>query len=142
MVLTLFGQSRVNWTLRITGLFLGHKLYLQGLEDIAIEWLTEKFPEVYELSIKNQIEKDGIPLPYQSVECKPPNLRDRNVYINEQFDFHYPNPENFLTASDLDLELEEVLKGVFINMTHENKEKPTKDDVVSLGIGKNTTYLK
>ncbi|MHA1298232.1 MAG: hypothetical protein ACTSO9_02180 [Candidatus Helarchaeota archaeon] len=142
MVGTLFGLPRISWTLRITGLFMGHKFFLQGLEDIAIEWLVEKFPESYEISVKNQIEEVGIPLPYQTVECQPPDLGNKAIYKSEEFDFKYPNPENFVKASDLDLELEEVLKGVYLDLTHEHKEKATHDDIISLGIGRDTTYIK
>ncbi|MHA1382832.1 MAG: hypothetical protein ACTSR3_03640, partial [Candidatus Helarchaeota archaeon] len=47
MIRTLFSLPRPSWTLRITGLFLGHKFYLNGFEDIAVNWLKDNFPEVF-----------------------------------------------------------------------------------------------
>ena len=142
MVNTLFGLPRDSFSLRITGLFLGHKYYLQGLEKIAIDWLIEKFPEAYELAIKKQIEEDGVPLSWQTVECKTPKLSDSNTYETENFEFKYPKPENFIKASDLDLEFDEVLKGVYLDITHEHKDKVTHDDIISIGIGRDSQYLK
>ncbi|MHA1378114.1 MAG: hypothetical protein ACTSRG_07005 [Candidatus Helarchaeota archaeon] len=142
MINTLFGLPRHSWTLRITGLFLGHKFYLNGFEDIAVDWLKDNFPEVFDIAIKDQIEVEGIPLPWQTLECKPPNLKNKKVIQNENFDFKYPKPEQFLKPSDLDLNLEDILKGVFLDITHETKEKITKDLIISQGIGKDTVYLK
>ncbi|MFX1450289.1 MAG: hypothetical protein ACFFCM_05580 [Promethearchaeota archaeon] len=142
MVKTLFDMPRISWTLRITGLFLGHKFYLQGLEDIAIEWMKENFPELFEIGVKEQIEKEGIPLPWQTLGCTIPDLKDPNVYANESFEFKYPNPEQFLKPADLDMSLEDVLKGVFLDITHETKEKVTKEHILSQGIGRDTVYLK
>ncbi|MHA1382833.1 MAG: hypothetical protein ACTSR3_03645, partial [Candidatus Helarchaeota archaeon] len=96
----------------------------------------------FEISIRSQIEDEGIPLPWQTLECQPPNLKDKKVIQNEDFNFKFPNPEQFLKPSDLDLSLDEILNGVYLDVTHETKEKVTKDHIISQGIGRNTIYVK
>jgi hypothetical protein len=134
-------MTRPQWTARICGLMTGHKLYLQGMENVMINWLSDKFPEVYNEILKESIEKIGIPLPIQTLECQPPHLKDKQVSVSENFAWHYPRPKEFIFPDDLELGFDTFLKGVFLNVTHETTEKVTRSHILSYGIGKNTKLV-
>ncbi|MHA1651537.1 MAG: hypothetical protein ACTSYB_15205 [Candidatus Helarchaeota archaeon] len=138
---TLFMMSRQQWTSRICGLMTGHQLYLQGMEDIMTNWLQENFPELYHDVLKEHIEKNGIPPPAQTLECQLPNLKDKKTYETENFDWHYPNPQDFIKLEDLEIDFDTFIKGVLLNVTHETNEKVTKAHIISYGIGRNTRFV-
>ncbi|NVM54473.1 MAG: hypothetical protein HWN66_12285 [Candidatus Helarchaeota archaeon] len=140
MVNTLFLMQREQWTMRICGLTTGHKLYLQGHENIVTDWMLEKFPEIYNEVLKEHIEKNGVPTPVQTLECQLPNLRDKSVYEREDFAWYYPHPENFIKLDDLGIDFKTFIKGIFLDVTHETTEKVTGSHIISYGMGRNTKF--
>ncbi|NVM54474.1 MAG: hypothetical protein HWN66_12290 [Candidatus Helarchaeota archaeon] len=141
MVNTLFMMSRAQWALRICGLSTGHKLYLQGLEDVITDWMLEKFPEIYNEILKELIEQRGVPRPSQTLECQVPNLKDGSIYEREEFDWKYPRPDDFIRLEDLGIDFDQFIKGVFLDVTHETTEKVTGSHIISYGIGRNTEFV-
>jgi hypothetical protein len=141
IVHTLFMMTRQGWTARINGLMLSHQLYLQGMEDIMMDWLRGKFPELFNEVLKESVEKTGIPPPAQTLECILPNLKDKTVYKSEEFAWQYPNPQEFIKLEDLELDFETFIKGVLLNVTHETTGKITKSNILSYGLGRDTTFI-
>ncbi|MHA1832208.1 MAG: hypothetical protein ACTSWR_11800, partial [Candidatus Helarchaeota archaeon] len=85
----------------------------------------------------------GIPMPYLSIEASPPNpKKDKKVYSEELFDWYYPSKEDFFTIEDIGINLGEAVKGVLLDVTHETKRKANKEDVLSVGLGTKTKFLK
>ncbi|MDD1776692.1 MAG: hypothetical protein LUQ65_00880, partial [Candidatus Helarchaeota archaeon] len=142
LINTMAVMGRKPFALRLAGLATGHQLYLQGLEEVGIEWLTKNFPEIWELSFKDQLLKVGIPPPSQTLECKLPNTKDKKTYQESKFDWVYPNPKEFIQLEHLGITYEEALHGAFTDITHESTGPFTHNNVVSLGLGKNTKVLK
>ncbi|MHA1269924.1 MAG: hypothetical protein ACTSPY_09090 [Candidatus Helarchaeota archaeon] len=136
-------MGRREWMLKFNGLITQHQLYVQGLEDIALEWLQNHYPEVWDLIFKEQLIKDGIPMPYLSIEAKPPNpKKNKNVYPNELFDWYYPSKNDFFTIDDINMSMDEAVKGILLDVTHETERKATHDDIISTGLGVKTKFLK
>ncbi len=141
MIKTLLMMRREDWVLRITGLMYRHYLNWQGLEELAINWLKERFPELLSFSLR--IWDEGIPYPIQTINSSPPDLKDPKVCRRQLFDWIYPFPDRSITPSDLGMDIEEVLKGVFLNVTHETlpSENINPSHIISIGTGLGTKIV-
>ncbi|MHA1298231.1 MAG: hypothetical protein ACTSO9_02175 [Candidatus Helarchaeota archaeon] len=141
IIKTLLMMRREDWILRLTGLMYRHYLHWQGLEEFAINWLKENFPDIFSFNLR--IWEKGIPYPVQTLSSSPPNLKDPKVCRRQLFDWIYPYPERTIRPSHLGMEMEEVLKGLFLNITHETP--PTEDinpsHLISIGTGLDTKIL-
>ena len=142
LINTMAVMGRKAFALRLAGLSTGHQLYLQGLEEVGIEWLTTNFPEVWELAFVKQLKEVGIPPPSQTLECKLPNTKDKKTYQESKLDWIFPNPEEFINLDTLGITFEEALQGVFTDITHESSGPFSHDNIVSLGLGRKTQVLK
>ena len=139
---TIISTGRLGWQLKINGLFSGHKLYLLGMEDEILDGLKENYPEFYHCGFISCTSTTGIPRPLQTIKSIPPNLKNKRTYRNESFDWIYP--DGWIKLEDLEMECEEMLKGVLLDVTHETalEEKITSKDIISQGIGTNTILRK
>ncbi|MHA1253749.1 MAG: hypothetical protein ACTSRP_27535 [Candidatus Helarchaeota archaeon] len=136
-------MGRREWMLKFNGLITQHQLYVQGLEDVALDWLQNHYPDVWDLIFIGQLERDGIPMPCISIDASPPNpKKNKKVYSENLFDWNYPSKDYFFTIENLELSLDEATKGVLLNATHETERKPNKDDILSIGLGTRTKFIK
>ncbi|MHA1276728.1 MAG: hypothetical protein ACTSQI_15315 [Candidatus Helarchaeota archaeon] len=142
MVHTLFMMSRVNWTLRICGLMTGHQLYIQGMEDIMLNWLREKFPELFNEVLKAHLEEVGVPTPFQTIGCQLPNLKDKKTYETEDFRWKYPNSQDFITPEKLEIDFNTFIQGALLDITHETTGPVSKSNILSYGIGYDTKFAE
>lgn len=142
LINTMAVMGRKPFALRLAGLATGHQLYIQGLEQVGIEWLTNNFPEIWSLSFKDQLLKVGIPPPSQTIDCKLPNTKDKKTYQESKFDWTFPNPKEFIQLDQLGVTFEEALQGVFTDITHDSTGPFTHNNIVSLGLGQKTKVLK
>jgi len=142
LIQTMAMMGREAFALRLGGLSTGHQLFIQGLEDTGINWLSNDYPEVWSLCFLKQLNEIGIPTPYQTTKCQLPKTKDKKTYKESNFDWIYPNPEEFIQLADLGITFDEAMKGVFTDITHESEGPFTKDNVLSMGIGKETKLLK
>jgi hypothetical protein len=109
--------------------------YVQPFEKFNFQLIKERVPEFFAI-YKDKIENEGIPFPIQTIKSKYPNLKKKDP--NTRFDKKYPNG-SFLKPSDLNMDLEEFLKGVYLNMNHETEPKKIDEsDILSTGIGRDT----
>ncbi len=142
LIQTMAAMGRKPFALRLAGLATGHQLYIQGLEEVGIQWLTKNFPEIWALAFEKTLKEEGIPQPSQTIDCKLPNTKDKKTFQESKFDWNYPNPKEFIQLKDLGITFEDALHGVFTDITHESKGPYNKGNVVSLGLGRNTKVLK
>jgi len=142
MINTMAMMGRKAFALRMAGLATGHQLYLQGLEKVGIDWLKNNFPETWSVAIERQLKEIGIPPPSQTIECQLPNTKDKKTYKESNFDWQYPNPDEFIQLDDLGITFDEAMEGVFTDITHESEGPFTKDNVISIGLGKDAKVLK
>lgn len=141
LILTMMQLGRPAFTTRFCGIATGHMLYIQGLEKTAIKWLSTDFPEVWQNAVIEQFER-GLPLPTHTLDCELPNLKDDRIYRESKFDWNYKDTENFLKLSKLDISIDEALKGILTDITHESKGPYSKSNVFSIGMGMNTKAIK
>ncbi|MHA1129700.1 MAG: hypothetical protein ACTSRC_17100 [Candidatus Helarchaeota archaeon] len=130
-----------------SGLFTEHRLYLHPIEREAHPLINRLVPEC--LSYINQKwEQKGMLMPYQTYNRVAPNTRDKNVYQvadenPEVLDTKFPNdPESRFGLDDIDMTYEEVLEGVYLDLTLESrKDDVSPDKIISRKYGRHTVFI-
>ena len=139
----MFGLDRPIWIERLTKALMENYLYLNYFEKEILESIKTRHYEVYDYYMRfysYQLEK-GIPIPSQTLQCKTP-LYDKETGTWKRMGFEYPAGAR-IYYRDLGLTFEEMLSGVLFDITHESKiEKVTRENIISLGHGLNTRYLR
>jgi len=139
---TLTFMSRRDFTLRLAGLSTGSQFSIQSIEEVGEIWLKDNFPEVWEISFINQV-KQGIPLPRHTVNCKLPDTKKKETYRDSLFDWKYPD-NNFLNLEELEgigISLDEVVRGIFLDIDHEFEGRPDRSKLISIGTGLKTQII-
>ncbi|MHA1130432.1 MAG: hypothetical protein ACTSQI_04600 [Candidatus Helarchaeota archaeon] len=139
----MFKLDRPFWMDRLTKALMSNQLYLNYIEKKIMESIKKTDYEVYDYFIRlfsYQLEK-GIVLPSQSMQAKTP-VFNKETGQWDSIGFEYPEgPRIFY--QDLGLSFDEALSGVLFDITHKSKiEKVTRDNIISLGHGINTRYLR
>jgi len=135
--------GRKGFLSRLAGLMCEDYLYLQGLGDYWIQWMTETIPEIYDITLRQRLEESGVPFPIQTANCQLPNLLDEATYERSDFNWVYP-PGNNIRSEDFGFSVEETLQGVYldVNMETDPNKKITSDNILSQGIGRATKIFK
>lgn len=132
-----FYKGRSEFCKMIASLTTNMDFYVQPFEPKNLELIRTRVPELFAI-YKNMIEKEGIPFPVQTINCKYPNIKSKDP--NLRFDKAYP-PGDFLTPADLGLTLEEFLSGAYLDVNHETPaRKIDASKIKSTGIGRNTVF--
>jgi len=143
----LFDMDRSNYTKRFTGLSSENKLCchtaqfpgLAGYEG-GYEFFT-LYPEAFELSFKRKWEDEGVPYPIQTLQTKVPDIKKGIPASTTGVEFKIPKGERIF-AEDLELSLEEAIRGVYLNFDHETKpRKANPEDVISKDCGVRTEII-
>ncbi|NVM52433.1 MAG: hypothetical protein HWN66_01935 [Candidatus Helarchaeota archaeon] len=140
LIATIIAMGRLGWQLKVNGLFSGHKLYLLGMEEEIKQGIKTDMPEFYHQAYISFTTTTGIPRPLQTITAVPPNLKDKATYENETFDWKYS--EGWIQLEDLGIDVDEMLEGVFLDVTHETplEEKIDSQKIISRGIGRTTKF--
>lgn len=140
MLQTMTYMGRESMTMKMIGLTHRAKLNILGVERKIYNWFKRELPETTEY-IRDSYEK-AVRLPKSTLECKPPNLKDKNVFENEQFEFHYEGEP--ITPADLELSIDEMLEGVFLNVDHEYPidKKVDNSKIISMSLGRSNRFLR
>ncbi|MHA1377206.1 MAG: hypothetical protein ACTSRG_02380 [Candidatus Helarchaeota archaeon] len=144
MLNTFFALSRSQWCVSISRILTGNQLYLQHIDKETLEHVKKHHPEAYYRDILNysyQLKKLGIPLPSQTRFCECPKFNP-DIGEWETLEFVYPKGPR-IYYEDLGISFDEAVSGVLFDITHKSKvEKITYDNIISIGHGMNTKYLK
>ncbi|MHA1299095.1 MAG: hypothetical protein ACTSO9_06580 [Candidatus Helarchaeota archaeon] len=139
----LFALPRGDWCIKITQMLTDNRLFLNYIEKDSLEYMKKHEPEGYEQFLKIHSYKyhKGIVLPSQTVNCKIPQY-DKAKKEWTQKEFIYPKGPR-IHYEELGLSFEEVISGVLFDITHKTQlDKVTRDDIISIGHGLKTKYLK
>ncbi|MHA1377564.1 MAG: hypothetical protein ACTSRG_04175 [Candidatus Helarchaeota archaeon] len=141
IIKTLLMMKREDWVLRITGLMYRHYLHWQGLEEFTKNWIKETFPDIFAFCIK--MWDEGIPYPIQTLNSGPPDMSDPKICRRQLFDWVYPYQERSICPRHLGLNIDEVLKGLFLNVTPDTPpiEIVNHSHIISIGTGLDTKIL-
>lgn len=132
-------QGRNDFSKKIASLTTNMDLYIQPFEPRNLELIRTRVPHLFKI-YKDQIENEGVPFPIQTLDSTYPNLKSKNPNI--RFDKKYPKGD-FIKPEDLELSFEEFLKGVYLDVNHETPAKKIdKSKILSMGIGRDTKFLK
>ncbi|MHA1652338.1 MAG: hypothetical protein ACTSYB_19305 [Candidatus Helarchaeota archaeon] len=134
-------QGRAEFTKKLAGLAtLGH-LYISPFEEKNRDLIIQLHAHIYEWYQTEKIAK-GVPYPIQTLKCEFPNLKQKKD-MDHRFDYRYP-PGDWIKPSDLGLSEQELARGVYLDVTHETPvtEKIDHSHIISIGIGRNTDFMK
>ena len=139
----MFKLERPLWLDRLTTALTGGLLYLNHFERETLESMKKRSYGIYDTYIRyfswrlNQ----GIVLPSQSVQAVPPKY-NKETGQWERMGFEYPKGPR-IHHEDLELGFADMMNGVLLDINHKSKvEKVTRDDVISIGHGLQTQYLR
>ncbi|MHA1649365.1 MAG: hypothetical protein ACTSYB_04145 [Candidatus Helarchaeota archaeon] len=139
----MFQLERPYWMDRLTKALMNNQLYMNYIEKEILESIKKTNYELYDYFIRfysYQLEK-GIPLPSQSLQAKLP-VYNKETGQWERMGFEFPEGPR-VYYKDLGLTFEEALSGVLFDITHKTKiDKVTRDNIISLGHGLHTRYLR
>lgn len=143
LIPTFLNLGRGAFTTRLAGLLCEDYLYLQGIGDYWINWMKKDIPEIYQITMQERLEETGVPFPIQTINCELPNMLDKKIYEESEFIWNYPDG-NRIRAEDLGYPVEEILQGVYLDITHETPatESVSSENILSYGIGRNTKVYK
>ena len=115
---------------------------MMPIEEGSFNYLRDEIPEFWNNSIMLG-RQQGIPYPWQSLELQLPNFKKKSTYEKEEFDFQYP-PGEWITPEDLGMTAEETCRGIYLDLQHDTPKdvKIDSSHIISIGIGKNTEYLR
>ena len=139
----MFNLERPMWLDRLTNALMGGQLYLNHIEKENLEEFKRREYGVYDIFMRfySYKLKQGIVLPSQSLQAIPP-VYDPKTEQWTKYGFDYPEGPR-IHYEDLGLTFDEVISGGLLDITHKSEpEKVTRDNVVSIGHGLETKYLR
>lgn len=142
----LFGSlayaDRDKFDLVIAGLTSSHNLVINTIEDTAMNWIRDEFPELYDLVYKAQW-VEGLPTPQITLKTEIPTKKKN--FIDKDGNLARKEPAGTrLTLENLEISEEDAFRGYLTDITHETplKFNPNHDNLVSMGRGINTKFFK
>ncbi|MHA1264872.1 MAG: hypothetical protein ACTSRS_06510 [Candidatus Helarchaeota archaeon] len=134
-----FLQGRRQFCNKLSWLTTEGHLFLQPFEESTLEVVKDLHAEIFALYKKGILE-DGIPFPIQTMDSSFPNVKNKSD-PDRRFLVEYP-PDQFIQIENLGLDFEDVLKGVYLDITTETQPSDPLDPskVISLGIGRSTIF--
>lgn len=139
----MFNLERPMWIERLTRATLNGQLYLNHIEKSTMEELKRRNYTFYDLQTRfnSYVLQNGIVLPSQSIQAQPP-VYNKETKQWDRYGFKFPEGPR-IHYEDLGLTVDEIMSGVLFDITPQSKiEKVTRDNVISIGHGLETTYLR
>ncbi len=137
---TLAFLSRRDWTSKLVGLASARRLVLHQVEDMIIDWISEKFPEALSIMLLDQW-RNGIPNPKMSLDCFTPGKKEELLNTSGNLVREYPDGQR-LTLEKLDIPEGEEYKGYLTNITDEDPLdlSISRNNLISKNMGRNTEF--
>ena len=134
--------DREDFIRKMSGLTSGGNLVCNQIEDENLDFLTRIIPEVYNVGFVEIWEK-GLPWPQQTLQVEPPELKKKNVYMNELFDWKYPEGE-WIKPKDLEMDINEMRQGILFDIHWETEPNfiDPKTRIHSKGWGQSAKRVK
>jgi len=142
MIKPMVYMDRRSFVKKLAMLSSREKLVLQPIEEeVRQNLLTEKLPIMNEF-MAHKWENLGTPTPTQSIDCVPPNIKDKKCYLSEDSLLFKRHPGEKITLDKLNLTLDEALNGVYLDVDSETLDKDISGEkIISKGWGRGTKFL-
>jgi hypothetical protein len=143
LIETLTFMPRPSFISRLVGLETAGFLYLMQLEREARQKVKEIAPEAFKLGCYYTWEHEGVPNPAMTLGVQVPDLKDKKIYKEANFDWNYPEGQR-ITLEDLNMDVEEALDGILTDLDHDFpiQDRVTQDNIISTGMGLTTKLWK
>ena len=139
VLFNMFYAGKQSIVSKLAHLTTGGHLYCQPIEERTLERHKTSTPEIYDLLRRRDMDR-GVPFPIQTLGSTMPNIR-RKKEPDKRFKVKYPS-NNFINVEDMGLTFEDLISGVYFDITNETQpdEKLDETRVLSKGIGSKTQY--
>ncbi len=136
--------ERNDFVQKMVGLTTASKFYIQYLEEMAREKGRNEYPELIKYGVDDKWEQVGVPLPKATLQVEYPNLKKKETWDQENFNWNFPDKTRFFKAEDVDMTVDEACEGILFDINHETPidRKLSRDDIISTGMGKTTKIWK
>jgi hypothetical protein len=133
-------QGRAEFAKKLAGLSTQGHLYISPFEEKNRELIIKLHSHNFDWYRTEKLGK-GIPYPLQTLKGEFPNVKNKKD-PDHRFAYQYP-PGDWIHPQKFGISEEELAKGVYLNVTHETpvEEQITHSHILSIGIGRNTTFL-
>ena len=124
---------------KIGHLTTGGHLYYQPIEERTLKRHAANMPEIVDI-LSRRVMENGVPFPIQSIQSTMPNIKKKSD-PDTRFKVKYPS-NNFINMEDMGLTFDDVIRGVYFDITTETHpdEKLDESRVLSMGIGSKTKF--
>ncbi|HUY00168.1 MAG TPA: hypothetical protein VMV49_11475 [Candidatus Deferrimicrobium sp.] len=141
LIETLALMNRASFILRLIGLETGGNLYLSQIEREARKIVKNIAPDAFGLGCYYTWEHEGVPTPPMTLGVQIPNLKEKQTYTEEKFDWIFPEGKR-ITLEDLNMNVEEALDGILTDLDQDFPitQKFTRDHIISTGMGLKTKF--
>jgi len=142
MIGALVRTNRNKFILRLIGLIAQGNLYITQIESKARSIVDQVAPEVLKYGCYEIWEKDGVQNPQMTLGVKLPDLKNKDIYENENFNWSYPADSRYITLEDLNMDVEQALNGILTNFTKDTpiNSKISNENIISTGLGLSTKF--
>ncbi|MHA1799774.1 MAG: hypothetical protein ACTSVY_15100 [Candidatus Helarchaeota archaeon] len=127
----------------IAGLMTNNQLVFNQLEDFAIRFVIEEFPELYKFAFISQLIDKGVPLPKSTINLEFPNKVKDFINKDDLINRKYPK-SNKIFIDDLGISENEIYNGFIFDINEESPydTKVTRSNLISTGMGYKTKFFK
>lgn len=138
---TLALLSMHEWTSKLVGIVSGRRLVLHQIEDILVNWISERFPEALTIMLKEQW-RQGIATPWMSMKVNIPERKEKMLNETGELIRNYPDATR-LKLEALGIPEKEAFKGYLTNITDEDSQLSfSPNNLVSKSMGRDTQLLE
>jgi hypothetical protein len=143
LIHTLVLTGRNGWINKLCGLSTESHMVIQPIERESLDLLRREFPDVIELWTTTQWIEQGVPTPAMTLGCKLPDLKKKETYEKEEFDFIFPEG-NRVFSNNLGIPLEEITNGAYLDITPDTplNEPIDTSKIISKGWGVTTKFVR
>jgi hypothetical protein len=139
VLFSMFYAGKQSILSKLTHLTTGGHLYCQPIEERTLKRHKDSTPEIFDILKRRDMDK-GVPFPIQSLTSTMPNIK-RKSEPDTRFEVKYPG-KKFINVEDMGLTFDELIQGVYFDITAETQpdEKLDESRVLSKGIGSKTQF--
>ncbi len=136
--------ERADFIQKMVGLTTASKFYIQHFEESAREKGKNDYPELIELGVDKIWNEKGYPLPAATLKVEYPNLKKKETWEEEKFEWKYPEKTRYFKAEDVEMSIEEACNGILFDVNQETPldKKLSREDIISTGMGRSTKIWK
>ncbi|HUX98408.1 MAG TPA: hypothetical protein VMV49_02525 [Candidatus Deferrimicrobium sp.] len=143
LIHTLVLTGRNGWINKLCGLSTESHMVIQPIEQESLDLLRREFPDIIDYWTTTQWIEKGVPTPAMTLGCILPDLKKKETYQKEEFEFIFPEG-NRVFSNNLGISIEEITNGAYLDVTPDTplNEPIDTSKIISKGWGISTKFVR